>query len=269
MHRLEHRAEARVGVGDPGEAAGRRCSPAEAGASSKARCARAPATARARRCPAQQRLDQQRQPLIGLAEDHRRLLAVEHSSRIASQRTASPYSAPSASALGVEVGDDVQLVERALPLAEHAEQLKQEDAQLGRRPGLALTAAVRCLQRRRGSPALEGGFGVGLGDRPWCSASCQSFVRRMGAAPMARSEAVAAVGAEARLARHRRAAAGAALVRARHVEAALVAEAPALRRRLAIGADGGGRRSTRQIPLLCADALGLRSHLTQRWVASS
>ena len=50
---------------------------------------------------------------------------------MASQRTASPYICAMASAPGIEVGGHLQLVERALPLAEHAQQLEQEDAQLG------------------------------------------------------------------------------------------------------------------------------------------
>ena len=106
----------------------------------------------------QQRLDQQRQPLLGLAEDHRRFLAVEHvvADRLAVHGVA--VGLRHGQRLGIEVGRDVQLVERALPLAEHAEQLKQEDAQLRiGRLGAHLLLQVR--QRCDRIPALQALFG--------------------------------------------------------------------------------------------------------------
>ena len=76
------------------------------------------------------------------------------SARIASQRTASPYICAIGSARGVELGRDLQLIQRALPLAEHAQQLEEKDAQLGvGRPGADLFLQAR--QRRRGIAALE------------------------------------------------------------------------------------------------------------------
>ena len=63
-----------------------------------------------------------------------------------------------ASAPASRLGGDLQLVERALPLAEHAEQLKEEDAQLRiGRPGAHLLLQLR--QRRDGIPALQALFG--------------------------------------------------------------------------------------------------------------
>ena len=63
-----------------------------------------------------------------------------------------------ASALGVEARRDVQLVERALPLPEHAEQLEEEDAQLGI-SGFGAHLLLQLSQRRGGIPALQTLFG--------------------------------------------------------------------------------------------------------------
>ena len=58
----------------------------------------------------------------------------------------------------VELGGDVQLVQRALPLAEHAQQLEQEDAQLGvGRLGADLLLQLR--ERGRGIAVLQAAFG--------------------------------------------------------------------------------------------------------------
>ena len=113
----------------------------------------------------EQRLDQQRQPLIGLAEDHRRLLPVEDV--IANRLTAHGIAVGllHGERFRVETGRHVQLIERALPLPEHAQQLKQEDAQLRiSRLGAHLLLQVR--ERRDGIPALQTLFGD-IGEYSW------------------------------------------------------------------------------------------------------
>ena len=79
----------------------------------------------------QPRFDQQRQPLIGLAEHHRRFLALEHlvADGFAAHRVAVHLRHRQRQRL--ELGRDLQLVEGALPLPDDAEQLEEEDAQLG------------------------------------------------------------------------------------------------------------------------------------------
>ena len=133
-------------------------SPCDAGASSKAagsQLVRSLVLAAARD---EQRLDEQRQPLIGLAEDHRRFLPFEHvvADRLTAHRVA--VGLRHGQRLRVEAGGDVQLVERALPLAEHAEQLKQEDAQL-RISRFGAHLLLQLSQRCDRIPALQTLFG--------------------------------------------------------------------------------------------------------------
>ena len=176
--RFEHRAEARVGVGDPVErlavdVARRRPAPPRRRA--RRSSLRSLALAAARRRAA----TRSAAPATGPAR--RRSSATscpsKTSSRIASQRTASPYICAIASALGVEVRRDLQLVERALPLPEHAEQLEQEDAQLGDRPASARTCSCSCASARGGiavPQALFGGIGEAHGVHPRCDVQADS-----------------------------------------------------------------------------------------------
>ena len=115
-----------------------------------------------------------REPLLRLAEHHRRLLAVEH--------VAPDGLAPHRLAVGlrhgqrarVELAGDLQLVERALPLAAHAQQLKEKYAQGGiGRPGAHLL--LQEGQGRRGITVLEterGGVGCAHGPRRGYFDSC-------------------------------------------------------------------------------------------------
>src|SRR6185437_6572708 len=135
--------------------------------------------------------------------------------------------------------------------------------------GLARTALVSCCSAARGSPARRAvsasSWASGMG---WIR---RGEKRRNRSTTLPRpSEAVAAVGAEARLPRHRRPAGGTALVRARHVEAAFVAEPATLRRRLAIRAHHGGFGYRSVAAAVCRAAslvLALEANVTRLVVA--
>ena len=129
-------------------------SPLDAGASSNARSRSSSDWPASPRAGAQARLDQQREPLIRLAEHHRRLLALEYlvADRFAAHRVAVHLRHRQRERL--ELRGDLQLVEGALPLTDDAEQLEEKDAELRvRRPGADVFLQAR--QRREGIAALQ------------------------------------------------------------------------------------------------------------------
>ena len=126
---LQHRAEARVAVGDPVEglavqgAARRRCGVeclrAQLGGGRRVTAAVGP-----------QRLGEPRHPGLRPAEHVRQRLAGKHrlAHRFALHRLA--VGADHRQRAGIQLTANLQLRQGALPLAEHGEQLEQEDAQL-------------------------------------------------------------------------------------------------------------------------------------------
>ncbi|MNX90869.1 hypothetical protein D3C86_1229350 [compost metagenome] len=147
---LEHRAQAHVGVGQPFE--GRAVDGAGDGGraveGTLAQVFGQPALAAA--LP-QQRFDEQCQPFIGLAEDHRRARAGEHVGAQAFAAHGLAVHLLHGHGERVELGRDGELVERALPLPEHAQELRHEDAVL-RVGGLGAHVVAQ---------GLEGGHRVG------------------------------------------------------------------------------------------------------------
>ena len=133
-------------------------SPLEVGASSKARSAKLLRDAAASPRPASSRDSiSSASHCSGSPSTIGDFLPSNTSVRMASQRTASPYIWAIGSASGIELGRDLQLVEGALPLAEDAEQLEQEDAKLGvgrlARGPLPAGARERRGDRRPSGPA--------------------------------------------------------------------------------------------------------------------
>ena len=127
--RLEHRAEARVGIGDPGECARRPSRPAVSGAASNA----ASRSSRGLRRPVRWRAARVASISSGSHGPGSPSTVGERSprntlSRSISQRMAAGRPAPSAPRR-IEFRRDGELRQRPLPVAEHAEQLEQEGAQ--------------------------------------------------------------------------------------------------------------------------------------------
>ncbi len=153
-HGLDHGAQARVGVGQPFEAF----------AVDQARACRGFVKSLGGELVAagDQRLDQQGQPLLGLAEDHRRALALEHglADQLAAQRVADHLA--HGAGIALHVGDHVELGVGAFPLAEHAQELGHEDAQLhlGRR---GLDGGRQLGERFLGLAGADQAFGGGEG----------------------------------------------------------------------------------------------------------
>ena len=130
-------------------------SPLDVGASSKARC-RSSSDCAASPRPRPQTATRSAAPATGRARRGSSAISCpsKTSSRIASQRTASPYICAIGKRERIELGRDVQLVERPIPLAEHAEQLEQEDAQfrVGR---LGANIFLQARQRGAGIAVFE------------------------------------------------------------------------------------------------------------------
>ena len=145
---LAHRAETRVRVRDPLEAlavdgAAARRGELERTSPQRIRLAAALAALH------QQGLDQQCQPLLGLAEDERRLAPGEHihTQRLALERLA--VHLRHRQGFGVQLGGNLELGCGPLPLSEHRQQLKQEHALFGIRriaPHLVLQHGERRRQ---------------------------------------------------------------------------------------------------------------------------
>jgi hypothetical protein len=90
----------------------------------------------------QQRFDEQRQPVVGLAEDDRRAPPGEHVGPQCLAVEGFPVHLGHRQGRGVEFGGHVELVEGALPLPLHGQQLKRK-MRSAASPGLARTALWR------------------------------------------------------------------------------------------------------------------------------
>ena len=106
----------------------------------------------------QPRLDEQRQPLIGLAEHHRRFLALED--LVANDFAAHGFAVHLRHRQGqrIELGGDLQLVQGAVPLPDDAEQLEEKDAQL-RVSGPRADVLLQARQRGVGIAVFQSPFG--------------------------------------------------------------------------------------------------------------
>ena len=127
---LEHRAQPRIGVRDPFE--GRAVDAAvRPPAPPRRPVARGPRPAAGSPCPAAAAT---RSACASHSSGWPNTIGVRLPAktwaRISSQRIAWPTVSRIGHGLGSHVGDDVQLRVRTLPLAEHAQQLRQEDAQV-------------------------------------------------------------------------------------------------------------------------------------------
>jgi hypothetical protein len=109
---------------------------------------------------AQQRFQQQGHPGLGLAEQHRHLLAGKHLLAQALALDGLTVGLHHGQGAGVHLAGDVELVEGAVPLAQHAQQLEQEHAQLGV-AGLAAHLVLQQLQRLLGVAVLQRLFSGG------------------------------------------------------------------------------------------------------------
>ena len=107
----------------------------------------------------EQRLDQQRQPLLRVTEHERRLAAGEDLAAHGFTAHGFAIGLRHGERGGIEPAGHRQLVQRALPLPEHAQQLEQEHAQFGiRRLGLDVVLEPRQRGRWVAIPkALLGG----------------------------------------------------------------------------------------------------------------
>ena len=161
---LQRRAQAAIGIGDPGEGLvighprGGRGRLERLGAQLTGCVGIALALA-------QHGFDQQRHPGLGLAEQHRHLLAGKHLHAQGFTGNRLAVGLHHRQCAGVEFQRHIQLVQRPLPLACHTKQLEQEDPQLG---VLWVRADLlgQQLQGAQGVAVLEGLFcGAGIGHR--------------------------------------------------------------------------------------------------------